>query len=70
MLCFSVFSYDPIHLHLSDGTHTINVPNPPYVQLPIVTAVVKALQGIGTCSSSSVSATPTNWVLDRILGKI
>lgn len=69
MLCFSVFNYDPIQLVTSDGTTSISVPNPPYVQLPIIKAVIESLQGFGTCSCTSVSATPVNWVMDRILGK-
>ena len=69
MLCFSVYNYDPIQLVTSEGTTSITVPNPPYVQLPIIKAVIEDLQGFGVCSCTSVSATPVNWVLDRILGK-
>lgn len=68
-LSFSVFNYEPIHLVTSSCDSYITVPNPPYVQLPIIKAVIEALQGFGTCSCNSVSATPVNWVLDRILGK-
>ena len=68
-LCFSVFHYTPIELVTSDGTENITVPNPPYVQLPLIKAVIEDLQGIGACSCTSVSATPVNWVMDRILGK-
>ncbi len=69
MLCFSVYNYDPIQLVTSEGITSITVPNPPYVQLPIIKAVIEDLQGFGACSCTSVSATPVNWVLDRILGK-
>lgn len=69
MVSFSVFDYEPIHLYLSDGDERIEVPNPPYVQLPIIRSVIEHLQGIGICSCTSISATPTNWVMDRILGK-
>lgn len=69
MLCFSVYNYAPIQLVTSEGTTSITVPNPPYVQLPIIKAVIEDLQGFGACSCTSVSATPVNWVLDRILGK-
>ena len=66
---FSVFDYQPIRLHTSEGTQTITVPNPPYVQFPIIKNVCEHLQGLGLCECTSVSATPVNWVLDRILGK-
>lgn len=68
-LSFSVFDYKPIHLITSDGEEMITVDNPPYVQYPLIKSVCEHLQGIGLCSCTSVSATPVNWVLDRILGK-
>lgn len=69
LLGFSVYAYDPIQLITTEGTASITVANPPYVQLPIIKSVIEDLQGIGTCSCTSVSATPVNWVMDRILGK-
>lgn len=66
---FSVFNYDPIRLNTLDGTQNISVPNPPYVQYPLIKSVIEHLQGISVCSCTSVSATPVNWVMDRILGK-
>ena len=69
MLGFSVYQYDPILLVTSEGSTSITVPNPPYVQLPIIRAVIEHLQGLDICQCTSVSATPVNWVLDRILGK-
>lgn len=68
-LSFSVYNYDPIQVVTSQGARSIIVPNPPYVQLPIIKSVIRHLQGLGTCNATSVSATPTNWVMDRILGK-
>ena len=68
-LSFSVFSYAPIVLHTSEGTQNIEVPNPPYVQYPLIKNVIEHLQGLAVCTCTSVSATPVNWALDRILGK-
>lgn len=70
MLAFSVFNYHPIRLVTSEGTTSIVVPNPPFVQLPIIRNVIEDLQGTSVCTCTSVSATPTNWVMDRILGKM
>lgn len=70
MICFSVFTFDPIALHTERGREEIAVENPPYVQLPLIKAVVEHLQGKDICSCSGLSATPTNWVVDKILGKI
>ena len=69
-LCFSVFNYEPIRVLTSDGVSSIDIPNPEYVQLPLIQCVTEALQGFGVCTCTSVSATPVNWVLDRTLWKI
>ncbi len=70
IVSFSCFNYDPIHLVTNDGTEEIKVPNPRYVQLPLIKNVTEALQGRAICECTSVSATPVNWVMDRVLGKI
>lgn len=70
MLCFSVFTFEPIRLHTEEGDTEFDIPNPPYVQLPLITSVVKHLQKQGICTCDNLSATPTNWVMDKILGKI
>ena len=68
-LSFSVFTYEPIVLITSEGKQSITVPNPSYVQLPMIKRVIEHLQGIGHCDCTSISATPVNWVLDRVLWK-
>lgn len=67
---FSVFNYDPITLHTSEGIQHLEVENPPYVQYPLIKNVIEHLQGLGVCTCTCVSATPVNWAMDRILGKI
>ncbi len=67
---FSVFNYDPIRLYTTEGEQCITVPNPPCVQFPLIKNVVEHLQGTSVCTCTAVSATPVNWVMDRILGKI
>ena len=66
---FSVFDYKPIRLQTSNGDEHISVPNPPYVQYPLIKNVIEHLQGLAICTCTSVSATPVNWAMDRILGK-
>ena len=68
-LCFSIFTFQPIALHDANGRHEYDVPNPEHVQFPLVQAVVDHLNGKSVCSCDGISATPTNWVMDRILGK-
>lgn len=66
---FSVFDFQPIRLQTSRGEESIAVPNPPYVQAPLIKNVIEHLQGNAVCDSTCESATPVNWALDRILGK-
>jgi 1,5-anhydro-D-fructose reductase (1,5-anhydro-D-mannitol-forming) len=67
---FSVFNYDPIELHTERGEEKIVIPNPEHVQMPLIRNVVEHLQNKAICTCDCVSATPVNWVMDRILGKI
>ena len=69
-LSFSVYNYNPIRIQTKYGVETIKVANPPYVQYPLIKSVIEDLQGIGICECTSISATPTNWVMDQILGKL
>lgn len=70
MLCFSVFTFDPIALHTEQGRKEYHIPNPQYVQQPLIQSVVNHLLKREVCTCDNISATPTNWVMDRILGKI
>lgn len=67
---FSVFTFEPIVFTGEEGVKEYNIPNPPYVQLPLIRNIVEHLQRKGNCTCDSISATPANWVLDKILGKI
>lgn len=69
-LTFSVFTYDPILIVNEEGTRSIRIPNPKHVQMPLIQNVTQHLQGFGLCKCDSVSATPVNWVMDRILWKL
>lgn len=68
-LSFSVFTYQPIVLQNTEGRQEFVIENPPYVQLPLIRLVVEHLQNRAICQCDCVSATPVNWVVDRILGK-
>ncbi len=69
-ICFSVFTYTPIALHTETGRQEIVIPNPEYVQMPLIKNIVEHMQGKSICVCDSVSGTGVNWVLDRILKKI
>ncbi|MCQ2078270.1 MAG: gfo/Idh/MocA family oxidoreductase, partial [Bacteroidaceae bacterium] len=69
MVSFSVFDYQPIELINGDGRQVLEIENPKYIQKPLIEEVVKTLQGTGDCKCTSITATPTNWAMDYILGK-
>ena len=69
-ISFSVFTYAPIKLHTERGDEEIRIDTPAYVQLPLIRNVVEHLQGKAICTCDCVSASPVNWVVDRILGKV
>ena len=69
-ICFSVFTYEPIAIHNSNGRTEIVVDNPEHVQMPLIQQVVGHLQQQGVCTADSIRETGVNWVMDRILGKI
>ncbi|MCF0244790.1 MAG: Gfo/Idh/MocA family oxidoreductase [Bacteroidaceae bacterium] len=68
-LKFSTFTYEPITLLTTEGKRDIEIAPPPVVQLPLITKVANTLLERDTCDCNSISATPTNWVMDRILDK-
>lgn len=69
-LSFSVYTYEPILINTERGEEIIRVENPIYVQQPLIQTVVDHLLGKSTCSCNGESATLTNWVMDKILGKL
>jgi predicted dehydrogenase len=71
MIHFSTFCFDPISLYTeAAGRITLPVENPQFVQEPLIESVVRHLQGRGTCPIDGLTATTTNWVMDKILGKL
>lgn len=68
-IVFSVYNYNPIRVFSESGNEEITVENPDHVQLPLIEQIVKHLRGEHKCDCDSFSATPPNWVMDKILGK-
>lgn len=67
---FSFFSQQSITLENQNGIKHINEEFPKHIQLPLITTVVEDLLNRGKCISTGESASKTNWVMDKILGKI
>ncbi|WP_321424226.1 Gfo/Idh/MocA family oxidoreductase [uncultured Bacteroides sp.] len=70
MICFSTFTFDPIAIHTEKGREEFIIENPEQIQYNLIESVIHHLQGKSVCTCDGISATPTNWVMDKILGKI
>ncbi|MCI6642620.1 MAG: Gfo/Idh/MocA family oxidoreductase [Alloprevotella sp.] len=69
-LRFSVFNYTPIIIEDEHRIETFTIDNPKFVQQPLIQNIVEHLQQTAICKCDALSATPVNWVMDRILHKI
>ncbi|MDR3117969.1 MAG: Gfo/Idh/MocA family oxidoreductase [Mediterranea sp.] len=70
LISFSTFTYEPIVVHTGKGREEIIIDPPKHAQQPLIQAVVDDLLGRSACACDGESATATNWVMDKILGKI
>ena len=66
-LSCSIFGNEPLRLETASGRQTIDRPNPPHVQQPLIQTVVNDLLGRGVCPSTGESARRTSRVMDRVL---
>jgi 1,5-anhydro-D-fructose reductase (1,5-anhydro-D-mannitol-forming) len=63
-----VLGYSPLVLTRAGGaTETIDLPDPPHIQQPLIQTVVNALLDRGTCPSTGHSAARTSAVMDVAL---
>lgn len=67
---FSFFDRLPITVTTEDAEDEIMESFPTHIQGPLIKTVVEALTGKGICQSTGESGARTNWVMDKILGKI
>jgi predicted dehydrogenase len=69
-ITFSTFDLRPIIINSSEVSATYNIAHPENIQLYMISSVVDELLGRGNCSSTGKTGAHTNWVMDKILGKI
>jgi predicted dehydrogenase len=70
-IIFSTFEKNPIRVIRGEGKEKLyNEPWPDHVHQPLIQTVVNDLLGTGESPSTGSSGARTNWVMDKILGKI
>jgi predicted dehydrogenase len=67
---FSTFTNTPITIQTNAGSETLVVEHPHHVHQPLIQSIVDELRGTGKCESTGLTGMQTNWVMDKILGKI
>jgi 1,5-anhydro-D-fructose reductase (1,5-anhydro-D-mannitol-forming) len=66
-LSMEVLGYSPLTLSRGGRSETIDLPDSPHIQQPLIQTVVDELLGGGTCPSTGVSAARTSAVMDAAL---
>jgi predicted dehydrogenase len=67
---FPVFSGEAFHFYRNNKIETYNIQYPAHVQQPLIQTIVDYLTGNGKSPSTGKSGAKTNWVMDKILGRI
>jgi predicted dehydrogenase len=66
-ITFATFGNDPVVLETKSERKVFNLPNPVHIQQPLIQTMVDELLGKGKCPSTGVTASRTNWAMDRTL---
>lgn len=66
-ISLSTFGNEPVQLQNQNGDDTFDLPNPRYIQTPLIETIVQQLNGSGQCPSTGHSATRTSEVIDTVL---
>lgn len=69
-IVFSAFEKNPVKLNTAADVQEFKEVWPEHVHQPLIKVVVDDLLGTGECLSTGESGARTNWVMDKILGKM
>ena len=67
-ITFETFGNSPVILETENGKETIDLPNPKYIQQHLIQTIVDELNGNRKCPSTGLTASRTNWAMDRLMG--
>jgi predicted dehydrogenase len=65
----TTFDETPVVLETAAGRQSFAIPNPPYIQQPMIQQVVDELRGTGKCPSTGESALRTTRVMEQVLSE-
>lgn len=69
-IVYQTFSGLPFHLIRGVKVEEFNINHPMHIQQPLIQSVVNDLLGLGKSPSTGITGSKTNWVMDKILGRI
>jgi predicted dehydrogenase len=65
-LLFSTFGND-LELITEDKNETFDFERPQHIQENLITTIMEELTGMGTCPSTGITGSKTNWVMDEMV---
>lgn len=66
-IVMTCFGNEAVQLQTDSGVESLDRPNPPHIQQPLIQTMVNELLGSGRCESTGTSATRTALVMDTVL---
>ncbi len=68
-ISLTCFGNEPVRLENIEGIQTVDRPNPPHIQQPLIQTIVNELNHQGVCPSTGISALRTTRVMDTVLDR-
>jgi len=65
-ITFATFGNSPVVVETLNGGQILDLPNALYIQQPLIQTIVDQLNGVGQCPSTGLTASRTNWVMDKL----
>lgn len=69
-ISYATFGDLPFIVHTKHRRKEYKIHHPDHIQQPLIQTIVDELTGTGKCPSTGKSAAMTNWVIDKIFGRI
>jgi predicted dehydrogenase len=67
-ITFATFGNSPVILETKKSQEIMDLTNPRHIQQHLIQTIVDELNGIGKCPSTGLTASRTNWAMDRLMG--
>ncbi len=67
-ITFNTFGNSPVILETKNVKEILDLPNPRHIQKHLIQTIVDELNGRGKCPSTGLTASRTNWAMDRLMG--